>query len=360
MTPETEPQNLQIKAKAYFAKDPATRTRKDRKELLEILGVEHAGHFLSSVWSPSWEEAVDRVLDPRSSSFRPLPPTDFHFKWAVGALNLLPLQTRLNLLGLKMKPAGLEMAIRELLAKAGYPDKDFKIEDLEVLRFIHSEYSIKLHTSDARQVRVEVSHYLPAAEELFHRFAEPLGVPVTRICVGKTPQGDKFILELEEGDRVELTEASQERLAANAEKIIRRAGLHDALGDILGTIMRDPHYLVSADGELYSFHHYQLFLDMEDDQFGFFRPVFTVLGEELGNEAKWFDLYRSAYITEFNNIKNRSAELLRILDESQDIVEEYTGSPGDFVLIKDGMERRLGIDPEQRADMVGQLFLVRT
>jgi len=358
MTPETALQNIQIRAKAYFAKDPASRTRKDRKELLEFLGVEHSGHFLSSVWSPSWEEAVDRVLDPRSSSFRPLPPTDFHFKWAVGALNLLPLQTRLNLLGLKMKPAGLETAFRGLLAKAGYPEKEFTVEDLEVLRFIHSEYSVKLRTADAREVRVEVSHYLPAAEELFHRFAEPLEVPVTRIYAGATPQGDKFILELEESDRVKLTEAPQELLAANAEKIIRRAGLHDALGDILGTIMRDPHYLLSADGELYSFHHYQLFLDMEDDQFGFFQPVFTVLSEELGDESKWFNLYRSAYITEFNTIKNRSAELLRILDDSQDIVEEYTGSPGDFMLIKDGMERRLAINPEKRADMVGQLFLV--
>jgi len=352
----TELPNVQIKAKAYFAKDPAVRTRQERKEFLKALGVEHPGHFLASVWFPAWEEAVDEVLDPRSSHLRPLKPTDFHFKWAVGAINLLPLQTRLNVLSLKMKPTGLEAAIRGLLAKAGHPEKDFVVEDLEVLRFIHSEYSIKLRTADSQQLRVEVSHYLPVAEEIFHRFAELFQLPVTTIYVDKTPRGEKYVLELEEPDRVELSEVPPERLALFADKIVERVALHDALGDVLGTIMRDPHYLLSAAGELYSFHHYQLFLDMDDDHFGFFLPVFAFLGEELGNEKQWYEKYRTAYIKGFAGIKDRADEVLQTLEDASDIINEYLGSPGEFPMIRAGVEERLGIDPVERADKIGELF----
>jgi len=356
MTAGARPQSIQIKAKSYFAKDPAVRTHQERKDFLRVLGVEHPGHFLASVWSPAWEEAVDQVLDPRSSSLRPLKTTHFHFKWAVGAINLLPRQTRLNIIGLKMKPAGLEGAIRALLAKAGYPEKDFIVEDVEVLRFIHSEYSIKVRTTEAQRLRMEVSHYLPVAEEIFHRFAEPFEVPVTTVYICAPPRRKKFVLKLKEPDRVELSAAPVEQLASFADQIVERAALHDALGDVLGTIIRDPHYLLSATGELYSFHHYQLFLNMDDDQFGFFRPVFTMLGEELGREQEWYSKYRSAYISEFTRIKDRAHEVMRILEDARDIVDEYIGSPGEFPLVKTGVEKRLGIDAVKRADLIGELF----
>ena len=352
----SEPQSMQIKAQSYFAGDPATRTREERKNLLRALGVEHPGHFLASVWSPAWEEAVDQALDPRSSSLRPLKPNDFHFKWGVGAINLLPRQTRLNILNLKMKPTGLETAIRALLAKDGYPDKDFTVEDVEILRFIHSEYSMHLRRADSGQVRIEVSHYLPAAEEIFHRFAGPFGVPVTTIHVGTTPHGKKFVLELEEPDRVELSEAPTERLASFADRIIARAGLHDALGDVLGTIIRDPHYLLSAAGELYSFHHYQLFLDMSKGQLGFFRPVFSLLGEELGREREWYEKYRDAYVREFREIARRGDEVVKIVDDARAVVDEYLSSPGEFESVRAGVRQRLQIDPVKRAEMIGKLF----
>jgi len=356
MATGSEPQSIQIKAKSYFAKDSTARTREERKELLGVLGVEHPGHFLASVWSPVWEEAVDQVLDPRSSALRPLKPNDFHFKWGVGAINLLSRQTRLSILNLKLKPTGLETAIRALLAKGGYSDKDFVVEDVEILRFIHAEYSIHVRTADSRRVRVEVSHYLPAAEEIFHHFAEPFGVPVTTLYVGKTPHGKKFVLELEEPGRVEFSEAPADRLSSFAERILARAGLHDALGDVLGTIMRDPHYLLSADGELYSFHHYQLFLEMGEDQFGFFRPVFSLLGEELGREREWYEKYRDAYVREFLTIRRRAAEIFGILDGARDVVDEYIGGPGEFGMVRAGIEQRLQIDPAGRAEAVGKLF----
>jgi hypothetical protein len=352
----TEPQSIQIKAKAYFAIDPAARTRRDRKEFLAVLGLEHPGHFLRSVWTPTWEAAIDDILDPRSSFLRPLNPSDFHFKWAVGAINLLPTATRLNILGLKMKPAGLEAALKKLLAAGGYPAADFVIEDVEILRQIHSEYSIKLRTADARQLRVEVSHYLPAAEEIFHRFAGPLNVPVTAVLAASTPHGTRFIMELEEPDRVELTVAPHERLAAFGDRIIERAALHDAAGDILGTVMRDPHYLLAADGELFSFHHYQLFMDLDDEQFGFFQPVFAFLGRELGDEPGWFAAYRTAYIREFKNLQARRDEILHIFDEATDIVSQYLGGPGGIAEVRKGMEQRLAFDPEQRVRTIGELF----
>ena len=156
MTPGEAIQSLQIKTKSYFAKDPATRTREDREQLLADLGVEHPGKFISSVWSPNWEDAVDKMLDPRCSKMRPFPTTDFHFKWAVGAINLLPLQTRLNILQLKLKPTGLEAAIKKLLVKGGYDADNFEIEDVEILRFVHSEYSMTIRTG-SKQVKIEVS-----------------------------------------------------------------------------------------------------------------------------------------------------------------------------------------------------------
>ncbi len=356
MTPGEAIQSLQIKTKSYFAKDPATRTRADRKQLLADLGVEHPGHFLSSVWSPNWEDAVDRMLDPRSSALRPLPPSDFHFKWAVGAINLLPLQTRLNILQLKLKPTGLEAAIKRLLEKGGYVADDFEIEDVEVLRFVHSEFSITVRTGGKKQVRVEVSHYLPAAEELFHKFSDAFALPVTTIELGESSGNGKYVLELEEPGRVELPEASHDSLAASAKKIAAQAGKHDAVGDVLGTIMRDHHYLLDTDGELISFHHYQLFLDLDDDHFGFFRPVFTFLGETIGNEQKWFTEYCESYLTEFDAIKSRAADVLSILDENRELVDRYLGDTGEFSQIRNDVERRLQLDPKQRIKIVAELF----
>jgi len=352
----TEPQSLQIKAKAYFAIDPAVRTHRDRKEFLKVLGVEHPGHFLRSVWTPTWEEAVDEILDPRSSSLRPLNSSEFHFKWAVGAVNLLPLPTRLNILGLKMKPAGLEPAIRGLLAAAGYPDSGFVVEDLEILRSIHAEYSIRLRTADGRGLRIEVSHYLPAAEEIFHRFAGPLNVPVTTVHAASTPRGVKFIMELEEPDRVELSKTPHERLATFGDNIITRAALHDAVGDILGTVMRDPHYLVAADGELYSFHHYQRFIDLDDEQFGFFQPVFVFLGRQLGDEPAWFAKYHAAYIREFKVLQSRGDEILHIYDDAGDIIAEYLGASEGIVEAREGIKKRLAFDPERRITTIDELF----
>lgn len=356
MTPGEAIQSLQIKTKSYFAKDPATRTREDRKKLLADLGVDRPGKFLSSVWSPNWEDAVDKMLDPRCSALRPLPTTDFHFKWAVGAINLLPLQTRLNILQLKLKPTGLEATIKKLLTKGGYVADDFEIEDVEVLRFVHSEYSLTIRTGDKKQLKIEVSHYLPAAEELFHKFSEAFELPVTTIELGESPGAGKYVLELEEPGRVELSEASHDSLASSAKKVATQAGKHDAVGDILGTIMRDHHYLLASDGELISFHHYQLFLDLDDDHFGFFTPVFAHLGETIGDEQQWFTKYRKSYLAEFNALKSRSADIFSILDDNRELVERYLGNTGELSQIRKDIEQRLQLDPEQRIKTVAELF----
>jgi hypothetical protein len=213
-----------------------------------------------------------------------------------------------------------------------------------------------LRTADSRQLRVEISHYLPVAEEIFHRFAEPLSVPVTSVLNAATPRGDQFVMELEERDRVQLSEAPHERLASFGDKIIERAALHDAVGDVLGTIMRDPHYLLAADGELFSFHHYQLFMELDDEQFGFFLPVFTLLGEELGEEQQWYEKYRDAYIREFTGVKARGDEILRIFDDASEIINEYLGDSGEISEVREGIRQRLSFDPEQRVATIGELY----
>jgi hypothetical protein len=163
-------------------------------------------------------------------------------------------------------------------------------------------------------------------------------------------------MELEEPDRVELTMAPHERLAAFGEKIIARAALHDAVGDVLGTVMRDPHYLLGADGEVYSFHHYQLFMDLDDEQFGFFQPVFAHLGGQLGDESSWFAQYRTAYVREFTKLQARRAELLEVFDGATDIISQYLGGPGGIAEVRRGIEQRLAFDPEQRVRTIGELF----
>lgn len=225
-----------------------------------------------------------------------------------------------------------------------------------MLRSIHAEYAIKLRTADARQLRVEVSHYLPAAEEIFHHFAERLHVPVATVQVAQTPAGKKFVMELSEPDHVELTEAPRQRLASFGDKIIQHAALHDAVGDVLGTIMRDPHYLLGADGELLSFHHYQLFMELDNEQFGFFLPVFVLLGEELGREREWFAKYSDAYVREFSELQARSDEILQMCQETSEIINEYLGDSGELSGVCRGIRERLSFDPKQRVATIGELF----
>ncbi len=353
----TELQNLQIVASKYYGTEPDRRTENDRIEYLANLGIENPKHFLASVWSPQWGDAIDQVFNPNCSRLRPLPRSDAYFPWAVGAINLLPLPTRKNIIGLKMKPAGLEAAIKELLARAGYKDTTFTLEDVTVLDQIHTEYGLTIRTSDSKRVQVEISHYLPMAEEIFHRFSDAFEIPALKVHTGRSNMGGNYIVEMHHPDSVELDKTSHDQLSAFGDKIISRAGLHDAFGDILGTIMRDSHYLLSRDGELYTYHHYQLFVEMDEDHFGFFRPVFNLLGDELGGEAEWFTKYQKAYIESFNAIQNRRHELLSILNDAEPAIAEFLDKDGTFAEVKAAVEKRLQFDPAKRVDTIGQLFL---
>lgn len=324
---------LRRQIQAFLSLPKEARTRQRREAVLQALGVPHPSRFIEEVWTGTWEAGIDRLLDPANTRIRPLEPTDFHFKWALEAFNGLPAPVRARLFALKIEANGLRGPILALLDAAGLSTHAFEVVDLVALSKVHAEAAATLRIRDGRTCQVEVSHFAPAAAELYAGAARLFQLRTSTTHVHRLASGDQILLEIPlDGTHLD----AEDLLPADVEplwpKAIRGAARHDALGDVLGTILRDPHYVLTRSGEVASIHNYELFHDIGGFRFGFVEPIFLSLWRRLCSPdpsegrvllQRMFEEYRAAYIEKRREIQARWGELEAHLTAHQQTIQEY-------------------------------------
>jgi hypothetical protein len=324
---------LRQQVEAFLSVPQAARTREAREAILRALGVPHPARFMEEVWTSQWEAGVDRLLDPANTRIRPLEPTDFHFKWALEAFNALPTQVRARLFALKVEANGLGGPIRSLVEAAGLSADDFEVADLVALDKVHAEAAVTVRVQGGQTCRFEVSHFAPSVEALFASVASLFQLPTATTFIHRLPAGGQVLLQVPlQGIRLDeddLPPGDAERLWPLA---VRGVARHDALGDVLGTILRDPHHVLTPSGEVASIHNYELFHEIGGFRFGFVEPIFLSLWRRLRgadpDQGRTLFLamvegYRRAYVAQRDGIRERWAEVEEVLRRHQETIREY-------------------------------------
>ncbi len=333
-------QRLREQIQAYLSLPREGRTRERREAVLQALGVPHPSRFIEEVWTSQWEGAIDRLLDPGNTRIRPLEPADFHFKWALEAFNGLPAPVRARLFALKIEANGLRGPILALLDAAGLSTHAFETVDLVALSKIHAEAAVTVRTQEGRTCQFEVSHFAPAAEALYAGAARLFLLRTATTYIHRLPQGGRVLLEVPlHGLRLDAEELPRQEMARVWPLAIRGVARHDALGDVLGTILRDPHHILTKAGEVVSIHNYELFHDIGGFRFGFVEPIFLSLWRRLRAPdpaqgqallRRMFEEYRTAYIAKREEIRTRWDELERYLAGRQEDIQEYLQGEQDW------------------------------
>lgn len=332
------------------------RTRPRRERLLAELGVHHPGRFLDAVWAPHWDEAIDRLLDPAQTLIRPLDVSDFHFKWGLGAFNALPSAVRARIFAMKLEANALRPVVEALFATAGQHVAGFEVMAMTAVPKVHSEAVVTIRTPDGQARIFEVSHFSPVAEEIYCPAARLFDLATAAVRVESLPRGGKVLLSLPvSGVNLGQGEIPVERLRAEARTIVRGVARHDAMGDVMGTILRDPHQILTPEGTIATIHHYELFHEVEGFHFGFQEPIFGAVGRrlhpgevDLGPDpvAGLFAEYRAAYAAEAAAIRDGWPTLERHLEASRALIGEYLGEGHDIQAAIDGVKARAFRDPE--------------
>ncbi len=318
---------------AFLSLPREARTREHREAVLLALGVPHPSRFIEEVWTSQWEAGIDRLLDPANTWIRPLESTDFHFKWALEAFNGLPPSVRARLFALKIDANGLRGPILALLDASGLSTHEFEVVDLVALSKVHAEAAVTVRTHDGRTCQFEVSHFAPAAEELYAGAARLFRLRTATTYIHTLASGGKVLLDiLVHGTRLDDEDLSREGMGHRWPLAIRGVARQDALGDVLGTILRDPHHILTRSGEVVSIHNYELFHDIGGFRFGFVEPIFLSLwrklrgpdpGESRTLLRRMFEEYRTAYIEKRQEIQARWDELEGYLAVHQEAVQGY-------------------------------------
>jgi len=331
------------------------RTRERREAVLQALGVPHPSRFLEEVWTSQWEAGIDRLLDPANTRIRPLETTDFHFKWALEAFNALPAPVRARLFGMKIGVNGLRGPILALLDASGVSTHEFEVVDLVALSKVHAEAAVTVRTRDGRTCQFEVSHFAPMAEELYAGAARLFHLRTATTYIHPLPDGGKILLEVPvHGMRLDAPDLSPADVRPVWPLAVRGAARHDALGDVLGTILRDPHYILTPSGEVVSIHNYELFHDIGGFRFGFVEPIFLSLWRRLrGAQPKedrtllrrMVEEYRTAYVEKRQAIQGRWRELEAYLTAHQQAIQDYGSEKQDWRAVVEAIRERAFRDP---------------
>lgn len=342
---------------AFLSLPKEARTRDRREAVLQALGVSHPSRFIEEVWTSQWEAGIDRLLDPANTRIRPLEPTDFHFKWALEAFNGLPAAVRARLFALKIEANGLRGPILALLDASGLSTHEFEVVDLIALSKVHAEAAATLRIHDGRTCQVEVSHFAPAAAELYAGAARLFQLRTATTYILRLASGGQILLEVPlHGTHLDAEDLSPEEMGPRWPVAIRGVARHDALGDVLGTILRDPHYVLTRSGEVASIHNYELFHDIGGFRFGFVEPIFLGLWRKLcGPDPgegrtllhRMFEEYRTAYIEKRREIQARWGELEAYLTAHQQAIQEYLQGQQDWRDALAAVRGRAFRDPAQ-------------
>jgi hypothetical protein len=332
-----------------------SRTRDRREAVLQSLGVPHPSRFIEAVWTSQWEAGIDRLLDPGNTRIRPLETADFHFKWALEAFNALPAPARARFFSLKIEANGLRGPILALLDASGVSTHEFEVVDLVALSKVHAEAAVTVRTRDGRTCQFEVSHFAPAAEELYAGAARLFHLRTATTYIHPLPSGGKILLEVPvHGIRLDADDLSPAEARRVWHLAVRGAARHDALGDVLGTILRDPHYVLTPSGEVVSIHNYELFHDIGGFRFGFVEPIFLSLWRRLGGVhppgdpallQKMVEEYRTAYVEKRQAIQGRWGELEGYLTAHQQTIKEYMKGEQDWRTVVSSVRERAFHDP---------------
>ncbi len=351
----------------YLRLPERERTREGRLSALRMLKVPNPEKFLDSVWSPQWEHAVDRLLDPTNLRFRPLELNDFHFKWALGSFNHLPREVRSSLLAVKIKRTGLEEAVDDLLASAGHEGVAWDVVDFEASGKVHVESVATLQVRGGQRLRVELSHFAPAAERIYEEVASAGGLPAVPTVVFTPPGRPNVLLQLlPEGINPLSAEADEAFFQEAWRPLLVGVAKLDALGDALGTIVRDAHHLYTTEGEVVSIHNYELFHDLGEYRFGFLDPIFTYLDERLpegvdvGGEDRLealFGQYKSVYLETQATLQGRWDALGACLQGLGPWIEEYLSGQRSVEAVVEGVRQRLFRDGEAWLANIHDSFL---
>jgi hypothetical protein len=249
------------------------------------------------------------------------------------------------------------------LDASGLSTHEFEVVDLVALSKVHAEAAATVRTPDGRTCQFEVSHFAPAAEELYTGAARLFGLRTATTYIHRLPGGGQILLEVPvHGMRLDAEELPRKDLARVWPLAVRGVARHDALGDVLGTILRDPHHILSKSGEVISIHNYELFHDIGGLRFGFVEPIFLSLWRRLRGPDpaqgrvllhRMFEEYRSAYISKGEEIQARWSELEEYLTAHQQEIQDYLKGEQDWREAIAAVKERAFRDP---ADWVKTLL----
>jgi hypothetical protein len=360
--------SLSTQIDTFLQKPETDRTSEERKEILESLGVKHPAKFLHSVWSTQWEVGIDRLLNPKSLYFRPLERSDFHFKWARGSFNALPQAVKAKVFLMKVQPNGVFEALKALFANVGIRVDSLEIKNVELVDKIHSEAAVTVLINEALERTFEISHFNLAGEEIFSRIAERSHIKKEPAHIYTTPQNVKVAFETRLGQDNLLSERWNSRFfLAYRDAILREVAEQDAIGDSLGTIGRDVHYNLTETGQVYSFHHRELFHPVSDMTPGFFEPIYIFLSRKIGHSEsedsmnqtcleELYQVYRISYLDKNQQLRGLWTELQKDLFEMGALIQEYFREDVDVKKVIGEVESRLFLNTADWLDRIYAIF----
>lgn len=357
---------LRDKIETFLQKPAKKRTTEERKEILEAFGVKQPEKFLHSVWSTQWEAGIDSLLNPESLYFRPLDRSDINFKWAKGSFNALPPEVKAKIFLLKMKPnAGFE-AIKTLLAKVNIQIESLEIKNVDILDKIHSEAAVKVVINGELERTFEISHFNLAGEEIFSKVAELSEIRKEPVHIYTTPQKIKVAFETRLGVDNLLSERWDSKFFFEyKEKILKEVAEQDAVGDALGTIARDVHYNLTESGEVYSFHHRELFHPLGAISLGFFEPIYLFIRERIGQNESQIDrdflytlyqVYRKSYLNKNQQLRKLWSILESVLLKMEDLIQEYFRENVDVKKVISEVKTRVFQDVDHWLDKIYEMY----
>ncbi len=378
--------SLSAQIDTFLQKPETDRTSEERKEILESLGVKHPAKFLHSVWSTQWEAGIDRLLNPKSLYFRPLARSDFHFKWARGSFNALPQAVKAKVFRMKVQPNGVFEALKSLFAKVGIRVDSLEIKNIELVDKIHSEAAVTVLINGALERTFEISHFNLAGEEIFSRIAERSHIKKEPAHIYTTPQNVKVAFETRLGKENLLSERWDTTFFLEYRNaILKEVAEQDAVGDALGTIGRDVHYNLTETGQVYSFHHREIFHPVSDMTPGFFEPIYIFLSRKIGHSEsgasmnqtrpdrnppfppfekggyrgdleELYQVYRSSYLDKNRQLRELWTELQKDLFEMGALIQEYFREDVDVKKVIGEVESRLFLNTADWLDGIYAIF----